>query len=126
LITTGGTLPRARDSLDKSQQSHVQSALDQNKESILFSHFAVVNYSLEKALSDQGHVNVGQATLTAYDHGSSNKNRTDFYGRIINHHNLKLNLSGHSHRVGLYRFDPTDPMVASGYGFSSQLPSLTC
>jgi hypothetical protein len=133
LVRTGGTLPRASDSLDQTQQSLVQSALDQNKESILFSHFTVVNYSLKKALSDQGYVNVGQATLTAFDHGSCTNSRTDFYGRIINHPNLKLSLSGHSHRVGLYRFDPhyaplgavTGPMVTSGYGLSGQIDVLT-
>jgi hypothetical protein len=43
-----------------------------------------------------------------YDHGSSTEDRETLYGSIINHSNVKLSLSGHSHRAGLYSFDLTE------------------
>ncbi len=115
-IRRGGTLPRATQSLQDAQKSLVIEALSHNKESILFSHFTLVNYGLGKPLEEQGDVYIGQPQLSAYDHGSSMKDRFSLYGEILNHDNLKFSLAGHSHRAGLYVFHPEyKPVVSDPY-----------
>lgn len=104
---SGGTLPRATKSLNAHQKSLVTAALAQSKDTILCSHFTMVNYALEKPLAEEGDINIGTPRFTDYDHGSSTEDRETLYGHIINHPNVKLSLSGHSHRAGLYSFDLT-------------------
>ncbi|MFA5700052.1 MAG: metallophosphoesterase [Desulfuromonas sp.] len=102
LIRRGGDLPRATQSLNPSQRDLVETALEENKETVLCSHFTLVNYSLDKPLRETGEVGVEKFLLSPYDHGSGLKDRSSLYGRFLNHSQLKLSLAGHSHRAGLY------------------------
>ncbi len=118
----GGTLPRATESLKNSQRALIDAALTQGKDTVLCSHFTVVNYSLDKSLVQKGVIDVSSAMLSDYDHGSSQGDRTALYERFINHPKLKLSLAGHSHRVGLYACDQLRttvyPASSGGMGFS--------
>jgi uncharacterized protein YxjI len=108
----GGSLPRATESANNSQlamkENHIrlgQTALTSYAISILFSHFTQVNYDLAHPLTAQGEINCND-TLKEYsdfDHGSVKAGRPELYGEWIAQKHFTYTLSGHSHRVGLYR-----------------------
>ncbi len=101
----GGTLPRADGTLLPLQRSLVAEALEQGKQAVLCSHFTLINYCLSRPLSEQGRFVASSLTLSAFDHGSCQRERGILYEQFLTHPALKLTLSGHSHRVGLYLCD---------------------
>jgi len=102
-----GTLPRAPESPGRAQCSLVDAALAQGKETILCTHYTLVNYALEQPLANEGQVSA--VTESAYDHGSSCDDRKALYEQWLGAGKLHLSLAGHSHRAGLYRCDYVPP-----------------
>ncbi len=112
-ISNGGTLPRATESVNRDQISMKEAfisanTLDNKAESrILMSHFTQANYALECPLAERGEINGNDffETYSSYDHGSVRDGRATLYGEWIGENHFDYTLSGHSHRVGLYRCD---------------------
>ena len=112
-ISNGGTLPRATESVNSDQtrmkEAFINKATLNNKTEsrILLSHFTQANYALECPLAEQGEINGNDffETYSSYDHGSVRDGRATLYGEWIGENHFDYTLSGHSHRVGLYRCD---------------------
>ncbi len=116
-IRGGGTLPRAMKSPGQSQRALIDASLTEGKETVLYSHFTLINYSLEKSLEETGVIDIHSAMFSDYDHGASHGDRSSLYQRFINHPKLKLSLAGHSHRAGLYVCDQlTKTIYPAGSG----------
>jgi uncharacterized protein YxjI len=103
-LSEPGTLPRALQSVSGAQKNLVEAALAQPcRHTILCSHFTVVNYALDVPLTTEGKVWANDALYSKFEHGTIKSDRFTFHGDWVGKDRFSITLSGHSHRVGLYR-----------------------
>ena len=105
----GGTLPRATRSLSAAQERLVETALAHKaKNKVLCTHFTLVNYAMDIPLGQEGRIGFADNDFSRYEHGSTKSGRRTLHGDWLARSRFHLTLSGHSHRVGLYRCDPVN------------------
>lgn len=110
-----GTLPRANKSVNLAQRRLVESALaQQSLENIFCSHFTLVNYDMETPLAEEGKI-IGGSSTSQYEHGTVIEGRMKLHGAWLSHSLFQFALSGHSHRIGLYKCRYTSTTLTPGF-----------
>ncbi len=113
-VLGGGTLPRAGKGGTAQQIAlgNVALSMPQAKK-ILCTHFTLVNYEPQIALSESGKV-FPTDTYTLYDYGSAWGDRRTLYGDWLRQGRFNYALAGHAHRVGLYTCDYRPAVMGEG------------